>query len=371
MREYIDYQKSICNRGNLYRIKQVMKRAAAGEEITVGFIGGSITQGSLATNSTNCYAYKTFEWWKENFKDANFTYINAGIGGTTSHFGSARVEDDLLKFNPDFVIVEFSVNDDPNEFFLETYEGLVRHIYNFKSKPAVLLVSNVFYDTGSNAQGQHSKVARSLELPLVSMESSIYPAVRDGKIKNRDITPDDLHPNDLGHELVASVIQYFLDRTMQEMLIGEKPSFEADVLPAAITKNRYEAARRYNSKNTDAACDGFEVDDEPQADITDCFKNGWKSKTAEASLTLQVTGTEIAVQYRKYVAGKSPKAKVLVDGNEVAVIDATFDETWGDKLELTPVAGQLAAGSHEVQIVTGSEEGLDNPMSIVSIITAG
>ena len=95
------------------------------------------------------------------------------------------------------------------------------------------------------------------------------------------------------------------------------------------------------------------------------------SKTAEASLTLQVTGTEIAVQYRKYVAGKSPKAKVLVDGNEVAVIDATFDETWGDKLELTPVAGQLAAGSHEVQIVTGSEEGLDNPMSIVSIITAG
>ena len=79
MREYIDYQKSICNRGNLYRIKQVMKRAVAGEEITVGFIGGSITQGSLATNSTNCYAYKTFEWWKENFKDANFTYINAGI----------------------------------------------------------------------------------------------------------------------------------------------------------------------------------------------------------------------------------------------------------------------------------------------------
>ena len=62
------------------------------------------------------------------------------------------MEDDLLKFNPDFVIVEFSVNDDPNEFFLETYEGLVRHIYSFKSKPAVLLVSNVFYDTGSNAQ---------------------------------------------------------------------------------------------------------------------------------------------------------------------------------------------------------------------------
>ena len=34
---------------NLKRLKDCMKRAEAGEELTIGFLGGSITQGSLAT----------------------------------------------------------------------------------------------------------------------------------------------------------------------------------------------------------------------------------------------------------------------------------------------------------------------------------
>ena len=42
-------------------------------------------------------------------------YCNAGIGGTTSEFGAARVGTDLLEERPDFVIVEFSVNDESTE----------------------------------------------------------------------------------------------------------------------------------------------------------------------------------------------------------------------------------------------------------------
>lgn len=63
---------------------------------------------------------------EKTFPQADFTYINAGIGGTTSQFGVARAEADLLSKEPDFVIIEFSVNDDSTEHFMETYEGLVR-----------------------------------------------------------------------------------------------------------------------------------------------------------------------------------------------------------------------------------------------------
>ena len=105
MREFIRYADSICNEGNLFRIKRVMKKARSGEEITIGFIGGSITQGSLATSPHNCYAYKVFEWWKERFQDTHFNYVNAGIGGTTSHFAVARASSDLLKMSPDIVFL--------------------------------------------------------------------------------------------------------------------------------------------------------------------------------------------------------------------------------------------------------------------------
>lgn len=193
-----------------------MDRAKAGEPLNIAFLGGSITQGSLSTKPELCYAYHVYEWWKKTFPQADFTYINAGIGGTTSQFGVARAEADLLSKEPDFVIIEFSVNDDSTEHFMETYEGLVRKVYTSKTKPAVLLVHNVFYNNGANAQLMHGRIARYYNLPAVSMQSTIYPEVVAGRIENREITPDDLHPNDAGHALVASVITYFLDKVKTE-----------------------------------------------------------------------------------------------------------------------------------------------------------
>ena len=111
-------------RPDLTRLKSCMRRAEAGGELTLGFFGGSITQDSLATKHENCYAYRVFRWWEETFPKAEFHYVNGGIGGTTSHYGVAREVTDMLMYQPDFVVVDFSVNDDPNEFFQETYESL-------------------------------------------------------------------------------------------------------------------------------------------------------------------------------------------------------------------------------------------------------
>ena len=125
----IDNHLGIVNCGNWYRIKKVMRKAKSGEPITVGFLGGSITQGCLSSTPETCYAYLVYEWWKKQFPDTSVTYVNAGIGGTTSQFGVARADSDLLSHHIDFSVVEFSVNDDDNAHFLETYEGLIRHLY--------------------------------------------------------------------------------------------------------------------------------------------------------------------------------------------------------------------------------------------------
>ena len=92
----IDYEKGIVSRGNFAAIQKCMLRAASGHPITVGFLGGSITQGSLASRPEYCYAARVYRWWQETFPLSEITLINAGIGGTTSQFGAARVEEDLL-----------------------------------------------------------------------------------------------------------------------------------------------------------------------------------------------------------------------------------------------------------------------------------
>jgi lysophospholipase L1-like esterase len=119
-------EKGLINRGNWYKLKECMKKAKKGEALTVGFLGGSITQGSLSSVPETCYAYLVYEWWKKKFPETEIHFINAGIGGTTSQFGVSRVEDHLLKASPDFILIEFAVNDENTEFFKETYEGLVR-----------------------------------------------------------------------------------------------------------------------------------------------------------------------------------------------------------------------------------------------------
>lgn len=377
----INREGAIANRGNLARMKNFMKRALNGEKLVLGFIGGSITQGSLATQPNLCYAYLVYEWWKKTFPKAEFVYINAGIGGTTSQFGVARVEEDLLAYRPDFVITEFSVNDESNEHFLETYEGLIRKIYDFETKPAVLLVHNVYYHNGANAQLQHAKIGRHYKLPCVSMQSSIYPEVVAGRIENRDITPDDLHPNDAGHEMVASVITYFLDKVLQAV---EEEEEAAPEMPQPLTLNSYETSIRYHAHNSQTECAGFTADERIQKmittengdtrrDITDCFSRGFIASKKGAKITFEVEGTGISVQYLKSVKKPAPVAEVVVDGDtsQAMRLDANFDEDWGDKLELDTVTEHMPYGKHTVEIsLIETHEDDAVPFYLVSLIVA-
>ena len=117
--------------GNVSRIRKVMADANQGKEITVGFIGGSITMGSVATSPERCYAARVHAWWESAFPKAKINYVNAGIGATTSQFAVARAEEDLLAYSPDFVIVEFSVNDEKGQGFVRdnTSQNAITEIF--------------------------------------------------------------------------------------------------------------------------------------------------------------------------------------------------------------------------------------------------
>lgn len=358
----IDYEQGIVNRGHWGKIQAVMDRAAAGARITVAFLGGSITQGSLSSTHQTCYAYLVYRWWQEKFPNATITYVNAGIGGTTSQFGVARVTEDVLKYQPDFVLTEFSVNDDNTPHFQQTYEGLVRTILS--SGTALLLMNNVCYDSGHNAEEMHLPVAKHYGLPSVSMKSTIYAALRRGEMQNRDITPDDLHPNDAGHALVAKVIIHLLEK------IWEAPREALVVgLPEPVTDNRYEGSVRYQNHNSRPALDGFAVDAASQEHITQCFRRGFTARKKGDSITFTVPCSCVGVQYRKSVQQPTPVAKITVDGAHEMILDGNFKETWGDCLYLDTVCEGLERKEHTVRVeIVEAHENDVVPFYLVSVI---
>lgn len=362
----------VVNRGNQKRLKNVMLRARNGEAVTIGYLGGSITMGSVATAPEKCYAYLSCQWWKENFPKTKVEFYNAGIGATTSQFGVARVDEDLLYARPDLVFIEFSVNDDNNDHFKETYEGLVRHIYTSETLPAVVLLHNSFFSTGVSAEEIHTAVGRYYDLPCVSIKNNIHARIAAGELAAETITADDLHPNDAGHAMLADTIRHFLDGVYAQ---ADSPEAEP-VFPAQpLTSNRYENSRRLRNQNMAVdSCRGFVEDHTPQKHMTDIFKCGWEAWGEGDYLELNVTGSALAVQYRRTINKPAPAARAIVDGDEAGAVllDGEFDETWGDLLALTTIFEREESAEHHVRIeVCRTHEKDASGFYLVSVITAG
>lgn len=364
------------------RLKNLMKRAANGESLVIGFLGGSITQGSLSSTPETCYAYLVYEWWKKSFPNAEFSFVNGGIGGTTSHYGGARAWKDVLCYRPDIVTVDFSVNDDANEFFEETYEGTLRRLLAAPSAPAVVVLNNVFYDTGKNAQDYHNRIADHYGIPHVSIKDTIFPDVESGKIVRADITPDNLHPNDKGHRLVADEICKLLDSIKAEVeketiadenIEGKSTNTEASVLlPAPLTENAYEHSRLIQIQDNEAILDGFLVDPIEKKGMLDIFKNGWTAAHTNDKISFEIECSCLAVQYRKSVQQPVPKAKAVIDGDEAhaVILDGNFTEDWGDCLYLEPLLHHAEKKVHRIEITVTDAKNIVRPFYLVSLIVS-
>lgn len=364
------------------RLKNLMKRAANGESLVIGFLGGSITQGSLSSTPKTCYAYLVYEWWKKSFPNAAFSFVNGGIGGTTSHYGGARAWKDVLCYRPDIVTVDFSVNDDANEFFEETYEGTLRRLLAAPSAPAVVVLNNVFYDTGKNAQDYHNRIADHYGIPHVSIKDTVYPDVESGKIVRADITPDNLHPNDKGHRLVADEICKLLDSIKAEMeeetiagenIEGKSTKTEASVsLPAPLTENAYEHSRLIQIQDNEAILDGFLVDPIEKKGMLDIFKNGWTAAHTNDKISFEIECSCLAVQYRKSVQQPVPKAKAVIDSDEAhaVILDGNFTEDWGDCLYLEPLLHHAEKKVHRIEITVTDAKDIVRPFYLVALIVS-
>lgn len=344
MSDGINYKQGILNRGNNFRIKNVIARASRKEKVTIAFLGGSITRGFAATSPQLCYAGRTFSWWQKKFPETEFDYINAGIGATDSEYGAARLDEHVLRYDPDLVFVEYSVNDENTEHYKETYESLIRKIYFSKKKPAVILLHNVYYESGKSAQDIHVEIAKHYDLPSLSVKETIYRAMQEGKFVMAEIAEDGLHPTDKGHEYVAGLLCAYL-----EWVMGEQVDAEVEEKPQPVTFSSYENALICGTDYTYVKTKGFIALQDKTTDITEWEKNGfWAARNGD-EIEFTVPGINVAVQYRKSAKRSAPIAEAFIDG-ERHILDANFEEDWGDKLELQTILKHGEYKNHHVVI---------------------
>ncbi len=222
-------------------VRRVLEKAARGEEITVAAIGGSITAGSCARvgnnaqeftealGGENCWFNRVVDYLRTRFPQTKINAVNAGIGATPSFLGTFRLEEMVLSHRPDLVTVEFSVNDPSSpanllgEECFEAYESVVRRCLE-----AGAAVIQIFLNDQTNIglQAVHSQVAKFYQLPSISYHNAIYP---EGQLicDWERLSPDDIHPNNAGHALLATCLSHYLEElsnaTMENGKIPEIP----------------------------------------------------------------------------------------------------------------------------------------------------
>lgn len=347
------YRRALLNEGSRSRLAAAMKKAEKGEPVTVGVIGGSITQGSCATNPANSYAGLFNTYWTEKFPNSRITYVNAGIGGTNSYLGVHRADEQLLSAKPDVVIVEFSVNDTDKVMNKYSYDSLVRKILSAEGDPAVILLFTT-QENGTSLQDVHKEIGAAYDLPMLSYREAVYPEVAAGTLNWKDISPDNIHPNDIGHSLIGQLLTRYLDSVYDDLenIDDTDTSFTAK----AYTADYYKNAKMLGASQTETSeMSGFEITGNkvyPQL-----FPDNFVTE-GEGYLKFDIECQNLGIFYLKQTDGKGGKYDVLVDGERKTVLNADFSGGWGNYGEPQQVIIGKETGKHtvEIKLSEGSEK---------------
>lgn len=355
------YERGLINEGDTSRLAAAMKKAQNGEDITVAVIGGSITQGTAASNNALCYGSLFFQWWQEKFPECNVNTVNAGIGGTNSYLGVNRVDDQVLSYDPDVVVVEFSVNDTDKVLNKYSYDSLVRKILSYESNPAVILLFTTQED-GTSLQETHKEIGTAYDLPMLSYREVVYPEVAAGTLDWKAISPDNIHPNDAGHGLIGQLLGRYLDGIYDELdsISSEVTPFTAD----GYTKDYYKNAKMYFPSTLETQLDGFEVGSNTV--YPDKFPENWVTENG-GTITFEADFQTLGMFYLKTTDGKGGKYEIYVDGERQKTIDSDFSGGWGNYGATDSVSINQTSEHHSVEIkpAEGSES---TSMTILGIM---
>jgi hypothetical protein len=335
-------RKSLLSKGNNQRLKAAIEKAERGVDVTIAYIGGSITQGAGAKPiHTHSYAYQSYLKFRDMFGKGdgeNIHFVKAGVGGTPSELGMIRYDRDILRngtVEPDIVIVEFAVNDAGDETNGICYESLCLKILASENKPAVILLFSVF-ENDWNLQDRLSPVGRHYDLPMVSVKDAVAEQFSLTKEEGNIITKrqffyDIYHPTNDGHTIMADCLSYLFLETknsssdINDNVIDKSPvignSFK-DVQLLDRKDNTIDARINFGSfSETDDDLQMVEMDANPF--ITPQFPNNWMrtGTSGNESFQLTINSKSLILVFKDSGNSEFGTADVYVDRQHIKTAD--------------------------------------------------
>lgn len=305
----------------IYRIKKEKK-------LTVGYFGGSITEGAGATSWDNTsWRGLLNKHLKVTYPDVEFHEVMAAIGGTGTDFGLCRCEHDLLSGRPDLVFIEFATND--SEFSYEEqmtgYENCLRQILSHDDTVDIVCVFTMtkaiekkLLETGSfSSRAVEETLAHHYGLDTVNIGEHLRIAVQNAGGDWLKYTTDEVHPNDDGYIVCANVMKDALAR----LLDGETPdSLIHHEIPRQLSHATLVNGRMVELSEYEDALSGFTFIDKR---FKRRFPHYYRANGIGSTIDLEFEGTGFGLYWIK--DKDSGCIEITLDGKETKIVSA-WDE---------------------------------------------
>lgn len=344
-------ERSLTAVGNTERLHRAIEKAQQGENVSIVYLGGSITEGASAVPKlTKCYAYLSAQLFAEKFmKDpAQLKYHNAGISGTPSLLGVTRCEQDVLAYQPDVVFVEFAVNDGSDTESRWAYESLVRKLLESDTQPAIILIFTVL-EGGYNGQGHMQTIGKHYDLGMISVKDAIWPEIQKGTMKWSDYSGDYAHPTTRGHAFVADLVGHYFDIAAQSPAepYAVPETFKYGIPLAKLTNLRPEDAAILSTGSFSygaASCYSYTT--------------GWRHLAAAGGadpMTIRLTSAYMTIAYKQEPKTSMGQIEVWVDGKLNVTLNGYASNAWGNIVTKLVYLGGKAEHTIEFRIKEGDE----------------
>lgn len=355
--------RSLMDLGNMERMAKFFEKLDSGKEVTVAFIGGSITEG-LTAGAEKCWAKLTYDRLCEMYPDTKINYVNAGMSGTPSVLGNIRLQRDVLDYNPDLVFVEFAVNDGNDQLYKDSYEALVRKVLSQENQPAVALYFTVI-KSGHTCEAYMSEVGKAYGLPMVSLNNVLAHEFETGRMKWEDYSDDESHPNVWGHEMTCDLIMNMLNKA-KEKAAGMKDVTISALPDSWVYSDRFadmELVDRVHSSDrfTMTATGSFSTD---TATAT-TFPDGWTYKGLPSeceAMEFEFSGSNLMLVYKCSTSKAYGSIKFTVDGKEAGTFATSASDGWGNPVAVLTFTGD--EGMHTVKVEPVSASGDDSKIYV-------
>ena len=356
--------------GDFNKINNSLNKLYSTGKLCVGFIGGSITQGSGANPSTNGYAYQTIEWLKDRFPEYEIEGHVAGVGGTGSDLGTCRLGEELLVYNPDLVFIEFAVNDGGDPSKKASTEGIIRQVKEHNPDADMVLVNTLQLPGFANDYGAKqiplavqykNEVADHYNLGVINVGKALYyTMVDEERTEPGYYMSDNAHPSNAGHTHYKDTIARYID----SLVANADLSVPSSVLVEPMDEN-YFTGTVVGLDDPSVTLDG---DWTERSDKKAGLHNLWESNTPGDSIEYTFTGTGIGLYMR--VAPDTGIINYQIDGGEIKQFDTCdqYVKQGMDRIFYTFLETSLDREEHTAKIWVSGEQ---NPACTDCMLSIG